>query len=111
MENDDLVTIFTVQSPAEAEIIRSSLESVGISCTIGGEGQAGFAGVLSIDILTSVDDADRARKHLRLLEREKIQRRRDLRERKKAREAGNENTSPPDLEPPENPSTDIQSFE
>ena len=74
MEPEDLVSVFTVTSPAEAEIVRSSLESVGIACQIGGETQAGLAGILEIDVLTHADDADKARKHLHLLKHEKLER-------------------------------------
>ena len=74
MEPEDLVSVYTVTSPAEAEIVRSSLESVGIACQIGGETQAGLAGILEIDVLTHANDADKARKHLRLLKHEKLER-------------------------------------
>jgi hypothetical protein len=67
MDTEDLVSVYTVNSPTEAEIIRGVLESAGIACQIGGETQAGLAGVLSIDILTHASDAEAARKHLRQL--------------------------------------------
>jgi hypothetical protein len=87
MEKEDLVSVYTVKSSAEAEIVRASLESVGIACQIGGESQAGLAGVLEIDILTHVSDAEKARKHMRLLRKEKKERRQRRLEAKKAREA------------------------
>ncbi|HZZ77605.1 MAG TPA: DUF2007 domain-containing protein [Gemmataceae bacterium] len=110
MENEDLISVYTVKSTAEAEIVRGSLESVGIPCQIGGESQAGFSGVLEIDILTHVSDADRARKHLRLLRKEKKERRQRRLEAKKAREAET-HTGPSDaiqaLPRPPLPSTDF----
>ncbi len=69
MERKDLACVCTVTSPTEAEIIRGVLQSAGIACEIGGEGQAGFAGVWAIDILTRAGDADQARKHLKQLKR------------------------------------------
>lgn len=86
MDSEDLVTVYTVNSAAEAEMIRNAFKSVGIPCEIGGETQAGLAGVLEIDILTHVSDADRARKHLRLLRKEKKERHKRHLEAKKARE-------------------------
>jgi phage tail tape-measure protein len=74
MENQDLVTVYSVSNPAEAEIVRSALESVGISCVIGGEMQGGFTGTFEIDILAPAADADRARKELRMLRKEKKER-------------------------------------
>jgi hypothetical protein len=69
MQDEELVTICTVTNPAEAEIIRSALESAGIPCQIGGEVQGGFTGVWEIDILTSESDGAKAQKHLRQLKR------------------------------------------
>ena len=73
-ESEDLVSVYTVNSAAEAEIVRNALKEAGIACEIGGEMQAGLAGVLEINILTHVSDADAARKHLRLLRKEKKER-------------------------------------
>ena len=69
MDRSDLVSVMTVQNPMKAEIIRGALVSAGIPCEIGGETQAGFAGIggLGIDLLTQVGDVERARKHLRKL--------------------------------------------
>ena len=74
MEPDDLVSVCTVNNPTEAEMIRNSLRSVGIACEIGGSGQAGLSGILEIQVLTHESDAANARKHLRLLRREKVER-------------------------------------
>jgi hypothetical protein len=86
-ESEDLVSVYTVNNATEAEIVRNSLKSAGIACEIGGETQAGLTGVLAIDILTHVSDADRARKHLRLVRRERRERRKRHLEARKAREA------------------------
>jgi len=69
MDRKDLVSVMTVQNPMKAEIIRGALQSAGIACEIGGESQAGFAGVgaLGIDVMTQAVDLQRARKHLRQL--------------------------------------------
>ena len=88
MENEDLVSVYTVKSPAEAEIVRGALQAIGISATIGGETQAAFTGTFDIDILTPVGDADRARKELRLLRKEKKERHKARVEKKKAKDAG-----------------------
>jgi hypothetical protein len=111
MESEDLVSVYTVQSATEAEIVRNSLKSAGIDCEIGGEIQAGLTGVLAIDILTHVSDADRARKHLRQVRKDKKERHKRRVEAKKAKEAGS--TAAPtsseaiqELKPPL-PSTDI----
>ena len=93
MDSEDLVTVYTVNSAAEAEIVRSAFQADGIPCEIGGETQAGLAGVLEIDILTHVSDADRARKLLRLLRKEKKERRKRHLEAKHAREAAANTTN------------------
>ena len=87
MDSQDLVTVYTVQSAAEAEIVCNALKSVGIHAVVGGETQAGFAGVLEIDVLTKVEDVDKARKYLRQLRKEKKERRKQHMEAKKAKEA------------------------
>src|ERR1700692_3357093 len=74
MEPEDLVPVYTVQSPTEAEIVRNALKSVGIACEIGGESQAGLAGVLTIEILVHASDKGAARKHLRNLRHDKMER-------------------------------------
>lgn len=112
MESEDLISVYTVQSATEAEIVRNSLKSAGIACEIGGEIQAGLTGVLTIDILTHVSDAERARKHLRQLRKEKKERHKRRVEAKKAREAGSASAPAPssdaiqELKPPL-PSTEI----
>jgi hypothetical protein len=106
--NQDVVSICTVKSPAEAEIIRGALESVGIACVIGGYSQAGLAGVLEIDVLTPIEDADRARKHLRLLRREKHERRKAQIEKRRAKLANQSSEAIMEMKPPAPPTTDIE---
>lgn len=64
MEPKEPVTVASVKSEAEAEIIRNFLHTEGIMCEIGGETAGGLAGVLSIPILVPAKDADQARKIL-----------------------------------------------
>ncbi len=99
MDSEDLVTVYTVNSDVEAEIIRNALMAEGIACEIGGETQAGLAGVLEIDILTHASDADRARKVLRQLRKEKKERRQRHMEAKKEKEAA-DSAAIQELKPP-----------
>lgn len=66
MKSDDLVSVYTVANPMEAEIIRAELNNEGIACQIGNENQAALTGItaMEIQILTRAEDADRARKLL-----------------------------------------------
>jgi len=63
---DELVTVYTVANPMEAEIIKAELQNEGIDCQIGNEEQAALTGLtaMEIDILTRAEDAIRARKIL-----------------------------------------------
>ena len=60
MEADEPVTVYTVNNPNEAEIIKMALQGQGISCQLDGEGQAGLSDILGIGILVPARDADRA---------------------------------------------------
>ncbi len=62
MEADEPVTVYTVNNPYEAEIIKMVLQGQGISCQLDGEGQAGLSDILEIRILVPVRDADQATK-------------------------------------------------
>ncbi len=106
MEHEDLVSVYTVQSPAEAEIVRSSLESIGVTCVIGGESQAGLAGVLEIDILTPADEADKARNHLRLLRQEKKEREKARIEKRKSLAENEKSDAIQEMKPPLPPDDD-----
>src|SRR6185312_16437265 len=91
MDDQDLVTLCTVQSLPEAEIIRGALQGAGIACQIGGETQAGFAGVFAIDVLTHVSDLKQARKLLKQVRRDKIERKKKRAAKKaKTKEASSE---------------------
>ena len=85
MEPEDLVPVYTVNNPTEAELVRGALESVGIACQISGESQAGLTGVLEIEILVHASDKTAARKHLRTLRREKVERKKKRIAAKKAK--------------------------
>jgi hypothetical protein len=58
----DLVTVYTVKTAEQAEIVKNFLHGEGIACRIDGEGQVGLAGILDIALLVHAEDADRARK-------------------------------------------------
>ena len=103
MESEDLVSVFTVKSPTEAEMVRNALKAVGIACEIGGEGQAGLAGVLEIDVLVHANDVGAARRYLRDLRREKAQRKKKRVEARKAREAGATSEAIQEIPPPKKP--------
>ena len=66
-------------------MIRGLLQAEGIACQIGGEGQAGLAGVLEIDVLTHASDAKKARQILRQVRRDKIERKKKRVAAKKAK--------------------------
>ena len=65
MEADEPVTVYTVNNPFEAEVIKTALQGQGISCQLDGEGQAGLSDVLEIGVLVRLRDADQARKIIR----------------------------------------------
>ena len=102
MDSEDLVSVITVQSAPEAEMIRNALKSVGIACEIGGETQAGLAGVLAIDVLTHADDALEARKYLRQLRKEKQERKKKRVEARNAKKPTDSSEAIQELPPPPN---------
>ena len=61
MENDEPVTVYSVNNPYEAEVIKTVLQAEGISCKLDGERQAGLSDILEIGVLVRARDADRAR--------------------------------------------------
>ena len=65
MEADEPVTVYTVNNPYEAEVIKTALQGEGIACQLDGEGQAGLSDILAIGVLVRARDADRARKIIR----------------------------------------------
>jgi hypothetical protein len=62
MEADEPVTVYKVNNPYEAEVIKMALQGQGISCQLDGEVQAGLSDILEIGILVPARDADRAQK-------------------------------------------------
>jgi hypothetical protein len=59
--SDELVTVLTLKSATQAEVIKNALEANGIPCFIEGEGQAGLAGIFDIEVQVKAADADAAR--------------------------------------------------
>jgi hypothetical protein len=57
----ELVTVYTLKDPYEAEIIMNALRGEGIPCELDGERQAGLSEVLDIGVLVRAQDADLAR--------------------------------------------------
>jgi hypothetical protein len=72
MQYDDLVSVYTVKNPTEAEVIRVALEGQGIACHLAGEGQAGLTGIIDIDVMVRAADEDRARAILESYERKHV---------------------------------------
>lgn len=61
MEQNELVTVYTLTNPVVAELIRSDLESEGIRCILAGIEQASAAGLPGTEILVQVQFADSSR--------------------------------------------------
>ena len=61
-----LVTVYTVNDPMEAELIKNTLLDHEIECEIDGEHQAGFTGALSIGVVVLEKDAQRAREFIKI---------------------------------------------
>ena len=62
---NEFVTVYTNNDSTQAELVRAALASQGIACWLVGEHQAGFSGVLDIDIQVRAKDADRAHKFIK----------------------------------------------
>ena len=62
MDADELITVYTVYDPAEADVIRNALEMEGIRCVLDNEHQAGLTGVFQIAVQVRAIDADKARR-------------------------------------------------
>jgi hypothetical protein len=62
MEITDLVTVYTLNNPLQAEIIKNALEAEGIRCFLDGLNQAAEPGLMVFQIKVQVPagDADRA---------------------------------------------------
>ena len=64
MDPEDLVSVYTLNDPGKAEIIKNALVSEGIQCELGGEHQAALTGLFEIDVLVREVDVDRALKFI-----------------------------------------------
>ncbi|MCH2181705.1 MAG: DUF2007 domain-containing protein [Mariniblastus sp.] len=60
VHNQKIVSVYTISDPYEAELIKNMLEENGIRCSLDGETQGGFVGVVNIGILVAEPDAERA---------------------------------------------------
>ena len=69
MDANELVSVYTLNDPNKAEVIKTALKLEGIACCIDGEGQAGFTNVFDMEILVPAKDADRARAFIESHER------------------------------------------
>jgi hypothetical protein len=65
MDANDPLTVYTLNDPYEAEIVRNALRGEGIRCELDGERQAGLSDILEIGVLVRARDADLARKLIR----------------------------------------------
>jgi DNA-binding GntR family transcriptional regulator len=65
MDMNEPVTIYTLNDPYEAEVVRTAIRAEGIPCELDGARQAGLAEILEIGVLVRARDADRARKLIR----------------------------------------------
>jgi hypothetical protein len=70
VEADEPVTVYTLNAPYEAEVVKNALRGQGIPCELDGEHQAGLSDILEIGVLVRARDADRAR---RIIHRHEIQ--------------------------------------
>jgi putative SOS response-associated peptidase YedK len=61
VDANEPVAVYTSTNLADAEIIKTVLESEGIKCILDGENQGSFAGVLEARLLVRAKDAERAR--------------------------------------------------
>jgi len=66
VDSQELVTVYTVSNPVEAEIIKNALHAEGIKCFVEGGNQAAESGLTGIPVSIEVPaiDADRARKFI-----------------------------------------------
>lgn len=66
MDIHDLVTVYTVTNPVEAEVIKNALQDEGMRCFLEGSTQAGEVGIGAFEIKIQVPagDADRAGKFI-----------------------------------------------
>lgn len=72
MKDDELQIVFTTTHPAEAEMVRMALESEGIVAFVDGANQAGFTGMLDIQVSVAQKDAARAAVRVEELEESNV---------------------------------------
>ena len=58
--HENIVTVYSISEPFEAELIKNTLQDNGIQCSMDGATQGGFTGVVNIGILVKESDAKRA---------------------------------------------------
>ena len=58
--HENIVTVYSISEPYEAELIKNTLQDNDIQCSLDGETQGGFTGVVNIGILVKESDAKRA---------------------------------------------------
>lgn len=75
MNIDDPVTIYTLNDPYEAEVVRAAVRGQGIPCELDGVHQAGLSEILEIGVLVRAGNADRARKIIRRGETQRVKER------------------------------------
>jgi hypothetical protein len=61
MDYNDLVTVYTVGNPVEAEVVKNALQAEGIRCFLEGIDQAGIIGLMALEIKVQVPAGDRDR--------------------------------------------------
>ena len=64
MDIHDPVTVYTLNDPVRAEVIKNYLLGEGIRCRLGGANQAGMVGLhfADIEVVVHAADADQARR-------------------------------------------------
>jgi len=71
VDANELVTVYTVSNPVEAEIIKNALLDEGIRCFVGGENQTAESGLtgIAVSIEVPASEAERAREFIRAHDR------------------------------------------
>ena len=66
MDQNELLTVYTTNDANEAEVIRGAIQAEGMKCEIVGEGQAGLAGLdtMEIKVVVRAEDYDGAKAFL-----------------------------------------------
>jgi hypothetical protein len=73
MDIDEPVVVYSVKNATQAKLIKNFLESEGIPCSVGGEGQIGLAGLMDIQILVRAVDSDKAKRLIASHERSQLE--------------------------------------